>query len=255
LLLPQRGLKNLTITFRGWQVQGRQLKKKSAKGEDHALTIDYNTTRGNFLTSIIEGLNKSEYNEGILWESVFRRFDGINHNLFQRIKSLTKEKNHLEAKTVQQNMLITQLAGYRDMLADLQAKLKQMTDSNEKLKAGITKLIPEAERSKDLEDLLEEFERSKRDVDNCMGTLQSENQRMSEAIENYEREMEGLSDLADEYKKLLQKKDVIVRKLQQAEAELETTTTSYESLQNQFNTLEAEYKRLYDETQGEPEDA
>lgn len=92
--------------------------------------------------------------------------------------------------------------------------------ANSELSNSLSALIPEAERSKELQETLNNFERSKRDLDNCLETMDKENERLNNEMKEVERDAENIahknSQLSLENRKLENKIVYLNEKLEES---------------------------------------
>lgn len=191
-------------------------------------------------------------------------FLGLSVFLFLRHKKVnTKvvvsqgEIRRLESEIDNRKKEIAGLLRWKDMFNDLQQKFEKMKSINKKLMETIDVLVPEAERSKEFAELLVEMEQSKKDLDSCIGTLQKENEALSEQMRFSRDEIAGLSGKLKEsvskkdFQKVLNEKMGLETKVHELEEELKMKTKEYEKLEKNFVYLEKEYNALYRNVKGE----
>ena len=157
----------------------------------------------------------------------------------------------LDAEVMKQGKINNELKTWKVMFNDLQEKFQGIRIINEKLKNSLAALIPEAERTKEYEQLIAAFEQNNETLDNCIGSLKEKNEGLESTVAALEREAEGLADLLqqtvrkEELDRALEQKKSITLKHEKATKELEQLHTEHENLQKQHETLQKEYNALY----------
>jgi predicted RNase H-like nuclease (RuvC/YqgF family) len=146
---------------------------------------------------------------------------------------------------------------WKAMVNDMQNKFEAMRSTNIKLKELIERLIPEADRSKEYEELLSGIEITNKELDTCVGTLENKNKELETRAESIEREAEGLAELLqksvrkEELDMVLSQKEELELKVEELEKELENKTNECDTLTKQFEWLKKEYNSLYREDEEE----
>lgn len=150
-----------------------------------------------------------------------------------------------------------QLAVWKDMFNTLQTKVEQIRSVNAKLKDSIALLVPEAERSKEYEQLISDFEKNNNELDMCIGTLRKENSELDHKTKSFARDIDKLkkkleqSVSNEEHKNILAQKKSLELKVEGLKEELAQITKEYDNLQKNYVWLEKEYNALYKNTQQE----
>lgn len=213
---------------------------KPGKRAGKELILDYMNSEKNFLRAIVEGLEKIDTHEGPLCEEVYNRYRGLHKGQFDKLKKATQQKNKFEQIVNSQRDKVARLLSYKDLLEEMKEKFARISDANKKLRDTLNELLPEAERSEELEKALKNFELSNRDMNMSLNTLEEENKRLSEKLDAQTNKAHKVDEMVEKHEKLLRDNAKFERRAEVAEKELK-------SLKFQFDTLEKEYKRLYDE--------
>lgn len=151
---------------------------------------------------------------------------------------------------------------WKSLFASLESKFTAIKEVNAKLKESIARLIPEAERSKEYEQLIADIEKSNKELDTCIATLSKEKEaliQMNSAMKGKADELsQKLQDSVskDEFDRLVAQKDDLEANVHSLTEQLNGRAREYENLQKNFAALEKEYNALYrniEETQGDPE--
>lgn len=153
----------------------------------------------------------------------------------------------------------TDIEKWKDLFKDLESKFTSIKQMNAKLKDAIAQLIPEAERSKEYEQLVADIEKSNKELDTCIAALSREKEaliRMNTSIKSKADELsQKLQDSVskEEFNKLMVQKNDLESNVNALTEQLNAKTQEYDSLKQNFAALEKEYNALYmniDETQG-----
>lgn len=167
------------------------------------------------------------------------------------------EIRRLENEIKQHKEEISGLSSWQEMFNNLQGKFEQVNSVNAKLKEMIDFLIPEAERSKEFQEIINEVEQNNKDLGTCIGTLQKENEALSQQMKTFEKEVGGLSKKLkdsvkkEEYQSVLSEKQSLEKKVERLKEDLEKKTKDYEKLEKNYIYLEKEYNALYKNFKGE----
>jgi len=157
----------------------------------------------------------------------------------------------LHAEVNKQGQINNELMAWKVMFNDLQEKFEGIRLVNEKLKNSLAALIPEAERSKEYEQLIVAIEQNNKTVDNCIGSLKKENEELETTVAALEREADGLADLLqqtvrkEELDRALEQKQSIESKYEKTVVELDQISTEHVSLKKNYDALQKEYDALY----------
>lgn len=185
-------------------------------------------------------------------------FMGVSIFLFHRHKKLRikeviarGEANRLRDEL--RNMVIQneQVSGWGNKFSDLQTKFEQVKNINEKLKDAINKLIPEAKRTKDHEQIFRDIEHSYVELNSFIGALRQEKDQLQAKTKAYESDMSKLSQklehsvAKEEFDKLNIQKKSLELKFEKLRKDLEGKVREYDSLQKNYLWLEKEYNALY----------
>ncbi len=184
--------------------------------------------------------------------------------LFKRNKKLNIQaaSSHEEIKKLADELDVqkegmAEFSNLQTLFSELQQKFEQLTIVNAKLKEMIDFLLPEAERSKEFQEILNEVEHNNNELITCIGTLQKENEALNQRKKSFEKEVDGLSrKLRDtvnkeEYQKVLSEKKSLEIKLENLREDFGKKTKDLEKLERNYIYLEKEYNALYKNFKGE----
>lgn len=167
------------------------------------------------------------------------------------------EIRRLESEIDKYKNEVTGLLNWQNMFNDLQKKFEHVTSVNSKLKTMIDALIPEAERSREFQEVLCEAESNNKELSACIGSLKNENEEINKQMRSFKNEVDGLSKkLKDsvtrkEYENLLSEKSRLELKVGHLKDDLETKAKEIEKLEKNYMYLEKEYNALYENLKGE----
>jgi chromosome segregation ATPase len=167
------------------------------------------------------------------------------------------EVRRLESEVLRHEEEGKDLLKLQKMFNDLQEKFGQIQSINVKLKEAVEVLVPEAERSKEFQELIAQIDSHNKELNTCIGTLQTENDSLTERMKSYKKEVTGLSDkLRDAVKKedhqrLLNEKQRLERKIEDLLKEIDKKSKDYDKLEKNYVHLEKEYNALYSNVKGE----
>ncbi|MBI4847487.1 MAG: hypothetical protein HY808_02780 [Nitrospirae bacterium] len=167
------------------------------------------------------------------------------------------EIRRLESEMTGQQQEITNLLPLQDMIKDLQQKFEESKTLNVKMKEMIDFLVPEAERTKEFQQLLDEMEQSNKNLDTSLATLQMENASLNEQMKSSRKEVDKLSTKLrdtvkkDEYQNVLSEKKSLELKVESLQTRLDEKTKEIEKLEKNYIYLEKEYNALYKNFKGE----
>ncbi len=157
---------------------------------------------------------------------------------------LKSELTHMESKNVE-------LSDSKNTLSDLQKKFEEVKNINAKLKDSINKLIPEAERTKEHEQVIRDIEQSYAELDSFIAILRKEKEQLhekSKSSESYINKLEKKlkqSVSKEEYDNLKAHNKSLELRFEKLKKDLEDKTGECESLQKNYIWLEKEYNALY----------
>ena len=225
------------------------------------------STRLRFLRASLNGLKDSADDTEGFWQGLYKGYNEIVQDIFSQLKKFTdkravdtkkykEETKKLSDAVSQQKNKVAELLGRLDILNEIKDKFKTIQEANARLKQSITELIPEAERSKELEDALTNFEQNNKELNNCVGTLEKENEDLVNKVDYFGSEIARLTKAVEEsvnkkkYESLLKEKNNISERVSKLEKELDEKTKAFDALQNNFNYIEKEYLALYEEHKG-----
>jgi len=185
-------------------------------------------------------------------------FMGVSIFLFLRHKKLRikeviarGEANRLRDELRNMVMQNDQVSDWGNKFSDLQTKFEQVKNINEKLKDAINKLIPEAKRTKDHEQIFRDIEHSYVELNSFIGALRQEKDQLQAKTKAYESDMSKLSQklehsvAKEEFDKLNIQKKSLELKFEKLRKDLEGKVREYDSLQKNYLWLEKEYNALY----------
>ena len=114
---------------------------------------------------------------------LFRQYRKIN------IKTTISqgEIRRLESEIDRYKKEVTGLLNWQTMFNDLQKKFEHATAVNSKLKTMIDALIPEAERSKEFQEILNDVEHNNKELSACIGSLKNENEEINKQISIFQK--------------------------------------------------------------------
>ncbi len=226
--------------------------------------------RLSLIDSAVGALGSKEADSVMFWDAIYEGFNGISGRFLRKMQGLVNdrkkaleevesmadesEKKIAELNTVisSQKNQITQMEGYRDMLDLLQAKFAESQEINANLAAELEILVPEAERSDELQKMVADFERNIKEMNTCVNVLEGENKRLGKKTHDIEGEVERLSHVVKEsvsyekYERVLFENDRLKEAIAELESQLKEKSESYERLQQNLETLENEYTALYE---------
>jgi len=170
---------------------------------------------------------------------------------------LQGEIRRLESELDRQKEEIEGLLGWPKMFSDLQQKFEQVQGINTRLKESVEALVPEAQRSKEFEQLIAEIDHHNNELNTCVGALQNENESLTQRMISAARETEKLSGKLresvkkEDYQRLESEKNGLELKVAKLREELDSKTKDCERLEKNFIYLEKEYNALYKNIKGE----
>ncbi len=162
----------------------------------------------------------------------------------QEIERLTEDITNQKGKS-------SELLKWKVMFEDLQAKFKQIKNINMKLKGAIETLVPDAEKSKEYEQLISDLELNNNELDLCLETLENKNDELEKRAITSEHKVEGLNrKLQDyvskaKYNMALSENKSLELKVDSLKKQLESQAKEYENLEKNYAWLENEYNALY----------
>jgi chromosome segregation ATPase len=170
-----------------------------------------------------------------------------------RIKEVMARGEASRLRDDLKNMVIQndKASGWENKFSDLQTKFEQVKIINERLKESINKLIPEANRTKEHQQVIRDIEQSYIDLDSFIGTLRKEKEQLHAKTRAYESDMSRLSQKLnhsvpkEEYDKLKTHNKSLELKFDKMKKDLEDQVKEYNNLQKNFVWLEKEYNALY----------
>jgi len=177
--------------------------------------------------------------------------------LSAREDATQRDLSALQSEVDKQAQIKNELVTLKVMFNELQNKFEGIRGVNEKLKSSLAALIPEAERSKEYEQLIADIEQNNKTLDNCLGSIKKENEELENTVASLEREAEGLADLLqktvrkEELDRALEQKQSLQLKHEKVTAELDQVRTDHENLQKSHDSLQKEYNALYDNIEEE----
>lgn len=147
---------------------------------------------------------------------------------------------------------ITELSVWKEKFDELQQNFDQLKDMSDKLKELIASLVPEAEKSKAVQQLLSDAQLTNKELDTCIGTLKNENKSLDQKISSYKEEMDSLTKkLANTVKKseheaVVTERNRLEMRTQQLERQIKEKSEELNKLAKEHIWLEKEYNSLYD---------
>ena len=191
-------------------------------------------------------------------------FAGLTIYMFIKYRRLSareaaaqRDLHVLHSEVDKQSQISIELAAWKGMFDELQEKFEGIRIVNEKLKNSMAALIPEAERSKEYEQLIADIEQNNKTLDNCIGSIKKENEELENTVASLEREAEGLADLLqltvrkEELDRALAQKQSLKLKHEKTVTELDQIRTEHENLQKSHESLQKEYNALYENIEEE----
>lgn len=185
-------------------------------------------------------------------------FAGLSLFLFLRYKKLNireviarGEVNRLRDELKNMEVENNDKSGIENRLSDLQKQFEHINNINEKLKESINKLIPEAKRTKEHEQVIRDIEQSYVELDSFMGVLKKEKAQLQAKNKAFDIDISKLSHKLElsvpkeEYDKLNTQKKSLELKFDKATKDLKEKTQECETLQKNYLWLEKEYNALY----------
>jgi len=185
-------------------------------------------------------------------------FLGLSIFLFQRYKKLRikeviarGEAGRLKDELNNMEIQNDEVSCWENKFSDLQEKFEHVKNINEKLKESINKLIPEAKRTKEHEQVIRDIELSYVELNSFIKTLKKEKEQLHAKTKAYESDMSKLSHKLElsvpkeEYDKLNTQKKSLELKFDKLKKDLEDKGKEYDGLQKNYLWLEKEYNALY----------
>ncbi|MEW6599816.1 MAG: hypothetical protein AB1499_02510 [Nitrospirota bacterium] len=161
------------------------------------------------------------------------------------------EANRLRDEIKNMNLQKDEMSDWEQKFNDLQKKFDHISTINDKLKESINKLIPEAKRTKENEQVIRDIEESYIELDAYLNSLRREKEQLQENTKAYEKDMHNLSNKLqlsvpqEDYDKLNTKKKSLELKYDKIKKELDEKVGEYNSLLKNYLWLEKEYNALY----------
>ncbi len=162
------------------------------------------------------------------------------------------EARRLTAEIAYQEQKNNEFSEIKGELGDMQNKYELVKTLNEKLKASIDTLIPQAKRTKDHELVIKDIEQYYAELDSFVRTLRSEKDQLSSKSSSYE---EDIAKISLKLKESISREDHDYVKAQNNRLELEIkkhkdelakAESSYAELEKNYMWLENEYNALYE---------
>lgn len=167
------------------------------------------------------------------------------------------EIRRLEGEIEEQKEEIKGLLSWPQKFSELQKRLVEIQGINAKLKETVELLVPEAQRSKEFEQLVADIHQHNNDLNTCIGTLQSENELLNQRVRSSDRETDSLSRKLqnsvkkEDYQHIVSEKKSLEIKIEKLREELDKKTKDYDKLEKNYIYLEKEYNSLYKNIKGE----
>ncbi len=184
-------------------------------------------------------------------------FSGLTLFLFIQYRK-QKQRNIFTYEEIQNlNDQDAELLVLKDLYNDLKGKFEHLKNMNVKLKETIAKLTPEAEKSREYEEIINDIEQCNKDLEMCIGSLEKENEELDKKIVSFKYDIQGLSkELLDSVKKVefdrvVAEKNRLEIKVKNLKEQLDKKTKKNEKLDRDYLSLEKEYKALYENIEAE----
>jgi len=168
--------------------------------------------------------------------------------LNNRISEMNSEVETLRDETQGKD---AQLLVLQQMIDDFEEKMQQIQNANAKLKESIALLIPEAERNKEYEKLIDQIEQTNRQLSVCVNSLKYENKNLEKKAKSLKLDLEMMRRKIDstvdraEYERVCREKKVTEERLKDLQRQLSEQIKEYEKLSREYQSLEKEYNALY----------
>jgi chromosome segregation ATPase len=166
-----------------------------------------------------------------------------------------------------------EIAETSELKENLQHNFDQIKNVNIKLKGLVGSIVPEPDRSEDMQKILSDTALSKQDLDACIGKVKEEIKGIVEQVasnakegKSHEKEVETQKEELTQLKRKLEnsvkkatyesmktEKDRLEFKLEQVEKHLKEKTEEFEKMEKEHAWLEDEYNRMYDNLEAEEE--
>ena len=189
---------------------------------------------------------------------------GISIYLFIRHRKLSTkftisqgEIRRLGSEINKQEEEIGALSAWPKMYEETRQKLEQIQGINGKLIQTVESLVPEAQRSKEFEQMITEIGQHNKELNTCIGTLEKENASLEKSLQSSQREADDLSSKLqqsvkkEEFDRVMSEKKGLEIKIERLQEELKTKTKEIEQIEKNYIYLEKEYNALYKNIKGE----
>lgn len=227
-----------------------------------------------FLQNSLEGVRKGGEDQVKVWDGIFSGFEDLAKGVVTKRSELQSEARALDEKLKgidvlkddnqrlkevidKQNAKITELMGYRDLLAESQQRLEAIQKGNEDLMTKIGELADKAEGFEELKELKAILERNNKELDTSLSILEEENIRLTGDYEKWQEELKKIEKEREhekvmeetEFNRLAREKEGLEVKLKELKENLSFRDKALISLQQNYEALEKEYLALYKEHQ------
>lgn len=227
-----------------------------------------------FLQNSLEGVRKGGEDQVKGWDGIFSGFEELAKGVVTKGSELQSEARALDEKLKgidllkddnkrlkevidKQNAKITELMGYRDLLAESQQRLAAIQKGNEELMTKIGELADKAEGFEELKYLKAILERNNKELDTSLSILEEENIRLTGDFEKWQEEIKQIEKEREhekvmeesEFNRLAREREGMEDKLKELKDNLAVRDKALISLQQNYEALEKEYLALYKEHQ------
>lgn len=173
------------------------------------------------------------------------------------LEVLKGDNKRLKEVIDKQSAKITELMGYRDLLAESRQRLEAMQRGNKELMEKIGELADKAEGAEELKGLMAVLERNNKELDASVSILEEENARLTGDYEKWQAELKKIEEDREyekmmeeaEFNRLANEKAAQEEKLRELKENLAARDMELMSLQKNYESLEKEYMALYKEHQ------
>jgi len=191
-------------------------------------------------------------------------FLGVSVFLFLKFRKTSvkftiaqEEIRRLEGEIDKYKKEVTGLLNWQTMFNDLQKKFERVNSVNSKLKTMIDALIPEEERSREFQEILNEVNTNNKELSDCIGSLKNANDALNEQVKSFEREVSDLSKKLidsvgkEEYQRVVTENNKLELKVEHLKDDLDKKVKECDMIEKNYIYLEKEYNALYNNLKNE----
>ncbi len=162
------------------------------------------------------------------------------------------ESRRLTAEIAYQEQKNNEFSELQGEFGEMQNKYDQVKTLNEKLKASIDTLIPQAKRTKEHELVIKDIEGYYAELDSFVRTLRTEKDQLSTKSDTYEKDIAKISlklkgsISKEDHDYVKAQNNRLTLEIDKHLEELAKAESSYSELEKNYMWLEKEYNALYE---------